>query len=143
MKSVELQFVAFSIGNEEYCIDISKVREVKEMMPITKVPQAPDDVEGIVNLRGQVIPIVNLKKNLGYYEENSLDNKIILVELENEIVGFIVDDVSDVVTIDEKEIEKPPGILGASTHHIKGIVKKEGRLLLILDVDKISSLKGF
>ena len=63
---MELQFVAFSIGEEEYCIDISKVREVKEMLPITRVPQAPDDVEGIVNLRGQVIPIVNLKKKLGY-----------------------------------------------------------------------------
>ena len=140
---MELQFVAFSIGEEEYCIDISKVREVKEMLPITRVPQAPDDVEGIVNLRGQVIPIVNLKKKLGYYGENSQDDKIILVELENEIVGFIVDDVSDVITIEEKEIERPSGILGLSTQYIKGIAKKDDRLLLILDLDKISSLKHF
>jgi len=134
---MELQFVAFRIGNEEYCISVSRVREIRETLPITRVPQAPDDVEGIANLRGQVIPIINLKKKLGYYEEISPNSKIILVELGDEIVGFVVDDVSDVITIEEEEIEKPSSLLSTSGHYIKGIAKKDGKLLLILDLDKI------
>ncbi|WP_148882159.1 chemotaxis protein CheW [Thermococcus aciditolerans] len=142
---MERQFVAFTIGSEEFCIDISKVREVKEMMPITKVPQAPDEVEGIVNLRGQVIPIVNLKKVLGYYDDNDLsDKKIILVETGNDVVGFIVDDVSDVVSLSEEQIESVPSVIGSHQgHYLRGIAKKDERLLLVFDLSKIINTDSF
>ncbi len=139
---MELQFVAFTIGSEEFCIDISKVREVKEMMPITKIPQAPEGVEGIVNLRGQVIPIINLKKILGYYDDNALSTKkIILVEMESDVVGFIVDDVSDVVSFSEGQIESVPSVVGNyQGHYIKGVAKKGDRLLLVLDLSRLSGM---
>jgi len=136
---MERQFVAFKIGSEEFCIDISRVREIKEMMPITNVPQAPDDVEGIVNLRGQVIPIINLKKVLGYYDDSDLnDKKIILVETDSEVVGFIVDDVSDVVSLSEEQIESVPSVISSHRgHYLRGIAKKDERLFLVFDLGKM------
>ncbi|WP_297419186.1 chemotaxis protein CheW [Thermococcus sp.] len=141
---MEHQFVAFTIGSEEFCMEISKVREIKEMMPITKVPQAPKEVEGIVNLRGQVIPILNLKKILGYYEEGSIkDKKIILIDNGNDIVGFVVDDVSDVVSLSEEQIEKVPRALESQqSQYLMGIAKKGDRLLLILEPDRFSHNDG-
>lgn len=142
---MEHQFVAFTIGSEEFCVDISKVREIKEMMPITKVPQAPEEVEGIVNLRGQVIPILHLKKLLGYYDDSPLDDKkIILVESNEEIIGFIVDDVSDVVSLNEDQIEKVPKVLDSQqSRYLRGIAKKGDRLLLILELDTFSTKSSF
>lgn len=142
---MDMQFVAFTIGSEEFCIDISRVREIKEMMPITKVPHAPAEVEGIVNLRGQVIPIVNLKKVLGYYDDgDTSDGKIILVETDSDVVGFIVDDVSDVVSLSGDHIESVPHVIsGHQSHYIRGIAKKDERLLLILDLGKIASTGSF
>lgn len=142
---MDMQFVAFTIGSEEFCIDISQVREIKEMMPITKVPHAPEGVEGIVNLRGQVIPIVNLKKVLGYYEDgDASDGKIILVETGSDVVGFIVDDVSDVVSLSGENIESVPHVINShQSHYIKGIAKKDERLLLVLDLSKIANESSF
>lgn len=139
----EIQVVAFMVGNEEFCLDISKVREIKEMMPITRVPNAPDFVEGVINLRGQITTVVNLKKLLGYYEldEDLSKKKIIIAEVKDEVVGIIVDSVSDVITLTEDQIEQPPKTLTSRVdiRYIKGIAKiNEGeRLLIMIDLDKL------
>ncbi|RKX50647.1 MAG: chemotaxis protein CheW [Thermotogae bacterium] len=138
----EIQVVAFRVGNEEFCLDISKVREIKEMMPITRVPNAPEYTEGVMNLRGQITTVVNLKKKLGYYDDEPLDDKkIILAEVKDEIVGIIVDAVSDVVTLTDEQIEHPPKTLISrmDTRFIKGIAKINNgkRLLIMIDLDKL------
>ncbi|BAD84818.1 chemotaxis signal transduction protein [Thermococcus kodakarensis KOD1] len=138
----EIQVVAFRVGNEEFCLEISKVREIKEMMPITRVPNAPDYVEGVINLRGQITTVVNLKKKLGYYDDEDLSNKkIIIAEVKGEIVGIIVDAVSDVVTLTEDQIEPTPKTLASrmDTRFIKGIAKINNgeRLLIMVDLDKL------
>ncbi|ASJ16087.1 chemotaxis protein CheW [Thermococcus chitonophagus] len=138
----EIQVVAFRLGNEEFCLEISKVREIKEMMPITRVPNAPDFVEGVINLRGQITTVVNLKKLLGYYDDEDLSNKkIIIAEVNGEIVGVIVDAVSDVLTLTEDQIEQPPKTLASKVdmRFIKGIAKINNgeRLLIMLDLDKL------
>ncbi|NJE61476.1 chemotaxis protein CheW [Thermococcus sp. 21S7] len=139
----EVQVVAFMVGSEEFCLDISKVREIKEMMPITRVPNAPDFVEGVINLRGQITTVVNLKKLLGYYEpdDDLSRKKIIIAEVKDEIVGIIVDSVSDVITLTDEQIEQPPKTLTSRVdiRYIKGIAKiNEGeRLLIMLDLDKL------
>ncbi|AEH25206.1 chemotaxis protein CheW [Pyrococcus yayanosii] len=138
----EVQVVAFRLGNEEFCLEISKVREIKDMMPITRVPNAPDFVEGVINLRGQITTVVNLKKLLGYYDEGDLENKkIIIAEVNGEIVGVIVDAVSDVLTLTEDQIEQPPKTLASKVdmRFIKGIAKINNgeRLLIMLDLDKL------
>jgi len=138
----EIQVVAFKVGNEEFCLDISKVREIKEMMPITRVPNAPDFIEGVINLRGQITTVINLKKLLGYYGDEDLSRKkIIIAEVRDEIVGIIVDDVSDVLTLTEDQIEQPPKTLASrvDVRYIKGIAKINGgeRLLIMIDLDKL------
>ncbi|WP_048151489.1 chemotaxis protein CheW [Palaeococcus ferrophilus] len=138
----EVQVVAFKVGNEEFCLEISKVREIKEMMPITRVPNAPDYVEGVINLRGQITTVVNLKKKLGYYEDEDISNKkIIIAEVKGEIIGIIVDSVSDVVTLTEDQIEPTPKTLVSrmDTRFIKGIAKiNEGeRLLIMVDLERL------
>ncbi|CAB50463.1 chemotaxis protein CheW [Pyrococcus abyssi] len=138
----EIQVVAFRLGDEEFCLEISKVREIKEMMPITRVPNAPDFVEGVINLRGQITTVINLKKLLGYYDDEDLSNKkIIIAEVNGEIVGVIVDAVSDVITLTEDQIEQPPKTLASKVDMkaIKGIAKINNgeRLLIMLDLDKL------
>lgn len=139
----EIQVVAFMVGKEEFCLDISKVREIKEMMPITRVPNSPDFVEGVINLRGQITTVVNLKKLLGYYDsdEDLSKKKIIIAEVRDEIIGIIVDSVSDVITLTEDQIDQPPKTLSSRVdiRYIKGIAKINNgeRLLLMLDLDKL------
>ncbi|ALM75350.1 chemotaxis protein CheW [Thermococcus barophilus] len=139
----EIQVVAFRVGNEEFCLDISKVREIKEMMPITRVPNAPDYIEGVINLRGQITTIVNMKKLLGYYdaEEDLQKKKIIIAEVKGEIIGIIVDSVSDVITLTDDQIEQPPKTLASKVdiRFIKGIAKINNgeRLLIMVDLDKL------
>ncbi len=136
------EVVAFRLGDEEFCLDIANVREIKEMMPITRVPNAPDFIEGVINLRGQITAVIDLKKKLGYYDESTVENKnIIIADIKGETVGIIVDSVSDVLTLSEEEIEQPPKMLASKldTKFIKGIAKINNgeRLLIMLDLDKL------
>ena len=139
----EIQVVAFMVGNEEFCLDISKVREIKEMMPITRVPNSPDFVEGVINLRGQITTVVNLKKLLGYYDvdDDLSKKKIIIAEVKDEVIGIIVDSVSDVITLTDEQIDQPPKTLTSRVdiRYIKGIAKiNDGeRLLIMVDLDKL------
>jgi purine-binding chemotaxis protein CheW len=140
--SEELQLVSFRIGNEEYGVDIIKVQEINRMSQITKVPNTEDYIEGVMNLRGRVIPIVDLRVRLGLEKKEADKNtRVIFVDLENKTVGFIVDAVNKVLRIPASIIEAPPEMIGgANKEFIKAVGKLEDTLLILLDLNKIMGL---
>ncbi len=107
-----LQLVTFKLESEEFGVDILKVQEINKMMNITKIPNAPFFIEGVTNLRGKIIPIVDLRKKLGF-ESREYDKatRIIVVELDGLVIGFVVDSVSEVLRIPSDTIEPPPSIV--------------------------------
>ena len=136
-----LQVVGFRLGGEEFGINILSVREINKLVPITKVPNAPDFVEGVINLRGKVIPIVNLRKRFGFPEQElGKSARIIVVELDDQVIGFIVDGVTEVLRISSDMIEPPPDMVaGIDSEYITGIAKLEDRLLILIDLSKVLS----
>ncbi len=136
-----MQLVTFSIGEEEFGVDILKVQEIIRMMEITKVPRAPDFVEGVINLRGKVIPIIDLRKRFGLStRDHDKHARIIVIEINNMIVGFVVDSVSEVLRIPSNTVEPPPPVVsGLESEYISGVGKLEDRLLILLDLDRLLS----
>jgi purine-binding chemotaxis protein CheW len=136
-----LQLVTFHVDEEEFGVGILDVREINRMMEITRVPHAPAFVEGVVNLRGQVIPVVDLRKRfcLGGVERDK-NTRIVVVELEETVVGFLVDSVSEVLRVPMSIVEPPPPIVGSiESEYIEGVVKLEDRLLILLDLRRLLS----
>lgn len=136
-----LQLVTFSIGEEEFGVNILKVQEINRTMEITKVPRAPAFVEGVINLRGKVIPIIDLRRRFGLVSKpEDKDTRIIVIEINNIIVGFVVDAVSEVLRIPASTVEPPPPVVaGVESDYISGVGKLKDRLLIMLDLDKILS----
>lgn len=136
-----LQLVTFSIGEEEFGVDILKVQEIIRTMEITKVPRAQDFVEGVINLRGKVIPIIDLRRRFGLdSKEHDKHTRIIVIEINNMIVGFVVDSVSEVLRIPASTVEPPPPVVaGLESEYISGVGKLHDRLLILLDLDKLLS----
>jgi purine-binding chemotaxis protein CheW len=137
--SGELQLVSFNIGTEEFGVDILKVQEINRMVEITRVPQAPHYVEGVINLRGKVIPIVDLRKRFGLeLKEHDKNTRIVVVDIGGNIMGMIVDSVSEVLRLPASTIEPPPEIVtGVNSEYIKGVAKLEDRLLIFLDLSRV------
>ena len=137
-----LQLVSFQLGPEEYAIDILGVQEIIRMVDITHVPNAPHYVEGVVNLRGKVIPIINLRTRLGLSSaEPTKDTRIIVVEVSHLILGFIVDSVEEVLRLPVEFIEPPPSTgRGGTNEFHKGVGRVEGRLLILLDLEVLFSI---
>ncbi|BBD07615.1 chemotaxis protein CheW [Desulfovibrio ferrophilus] len=136
-----IQLVTFSIGEEEFGVDILKVQEIIRTMEITKVPKAPDFVEGVINLRGNVIPIIDLRKRFGLQtREHDKHTRIIVIEINKMVVGFVVDSVSEVLRIPANTVEPPPPVVsGLESEYISGVGKLEDRLLILLDLDRLLS----
>ena len=136
-----LQLVTFSIGEEEFGVDILSVQEIIRMMDITKVPRAPEFVEGVINLRGKVIPIIDLRRRFGLTtRDHDKHTRIIVIEINNMIVGFVVDSVSEVLRIPSSTVEPPPPVVsGLESEYISGVGKLEDRLLILLDLDRLLS----
>ncbi len=136
-----LQLVTFKLGTEEFGVDILKVQEINKMMNITKIPNAPTFIEGVINLRGKIIPIVDLRKRLGFRDQPyDKSTRIIVVELDGLVLGFIVDSVSEVLRIPENTIEPPPSMVaGIESEYIEGVGKLDDRLLILLELKKIFS----
>ncbi len=134
-----LQLVSFKIGSEEFGVDILKVQEINRMVEITKVPQAPHYVEGVINLRGKVIPIVDLRKRFSLeVKEHDKNTRIVVVDIGGNIMGMVVDSVSEVLRLPSNTIEPPPEIVtGINSEYIKGVAKLEDRLLIFLDLSKV------
>lgn len=139
-----LQLVSFQLGPEEYAIDILGVQEIIRMVEVTVVPNALYYVEGVVNLRGKVIPIINLRTRLGLSSmEHTKDTRIVVVEIAHVLLGFIVDSVEEVLRLPAELIEPPPssGTGGADEFH-KGVGRVEGRLLILLNMEKLFGVEA-
>jgi purine-binding chemotaxis protein CheW len=134
-----LQLVSFNIGSEEFGIDILKVQEIIRLITITKVPNSPAFVEGVVNLRGRVIPVIDLRIKLGLArKEHNNNTRIIVVDINDTTIGFIVDAVNEVLRIPANITEPPPQIVaGIDSDFITAVGKLEDRLLILLDLEKI------
>ena len=138
-----LQLVTFHIGDEEFGVDILNIQGINRMVEVTKVPNAPDYVEGIINLRGKVIPIIDLRKRLGMSEkEYDKNTRFIVVEMKDKVIGFIVDSVNEVLRINKSITEPPPPMVsGIDSDFITAVGKLEDRLLILLDIEKILSAR--
>ncbi|MEJ5350714.1 MAG: chemotaxis protein CheW [Melioribacteraceae bacterium] len=136
-----LQLVGFKIADEEYAVDILMVQEIIRMMQVTKVPNAPDFVDGVINLRGRIIPVIDLRSKLGLpRKEVDKDKRIIVVEVSGKTVGFIVDAVTEVLRIPASITEPPPDLVtNVNSEFIKAVGKLEDRLLILIDLEKILS----
>lgn len=135
----DLQVVGFRIGNETYGVRIGSVREIVRVPEITSVPNAPDIIEGVINLRGKIIPVMDLRKRFGTSRPDAdKRNRILVVELEQKLLGLIVSSASEVIKIPPSEIE-PSGTVFADgeSNYITGVGKLKGRLIILLDIAKL------
>ncbi|MCL4194464.1 MAG: chemotaxis protein CheW [Thermoguttaceae bacterium] len=134
-----MQLVSFRLAQEEYGVEITKVQEIILMGEITRVPQTPDYIKGLINLRSTVIPIVDLRLRFGLAQEAASDEtRIMVVNVAGKTIGIIVDAVSEVLRISKEQIAPPPPtVAGLGREYLTGLVKLENRLLILLDIDKI------
>lgn len=135
----DLQVVGFRIGNETFGVRIGSVREIVRVPEITAVPSAPETVEGVINLRGKIIPVMDLRKRFGQTEiQADKKNRILVVELDNKSVGLIVNAASEVLKIAPSEIEAPGNLFAeGESGYVTGVGKLKGRLIILLDIAKL------
>ena len=136
-----MQLVGFEVGKEIFGVDILMVREIIRSAPITAVPNSPEFVEGVINLRGDIIPVIDLRKRLNLFtEEMQKKNWILILDIEGSVTGFVVDMVDEVLKIDESTIEPAPEIVlaGLESQYIRGVCEVAGkRLMILLNFDSI------
>jgi len=139
----EIQLVVFSLGREEFAVEVTQVREIMRMEEITRMPKSPHFVEGIINLRGQIIAVVELAKRLNLEAgERSGETRIIVVETEDIKVGMIVDSVSEVLRVGAGAVEPSPTLAtDISVAYLQGVVKQDNRLIILLDLTRVLSLE--
>lgn len=134
----ELQLVTFRLANEEYGLPITKVQEINRVVPVTKLPQTPPFMEGIINLRGRIIPVIDLRKRFTMLAASHDDEtRIIIVEISGQTVGVTVDAVKEVVRLHTENIEPPPTTVAVDSQYIYGVGKISDRLIILLDIDKV------
>lgn len=133
------QLVVFEVGDESFGIDISLVQEIIRLQPITEVPRAPMYVKGVINLRGKVIPVVDLRERFGFsVMEETKATRIAVVNVLGNTVGMVVDAVSEVLRLSIDAIEPPSTIVeNVGSQYLKGIGKLENKLVILLDLDKL------
>jgi len=139
------QYLTFTLADEVFAVDVARVREILEMPSITKVPQVPDFMRGVINLRGCVVPVIDLRLKFGMEETaQTVNTCIIVVEVEmdgeNIVLGALADSVQEVIEMEPSQIEAAPHIgTHLNTEFIKGMGKHDGRFVMILDIDKVFS----
>jgi purine-binding chemotaxis protein CheW len=140
---VENQLVVFALANEQYGVNISAVESIIKLQPITGVPHAPDFVEGVTNLRGTVLPVIDLRKRFSLPAEDATrETRIVVVEMDGETVGMVVDAVLEVLRVSEEAIEPPsPIVTTVDSAFIKGIAKVDERLIILLDLGQVLSVE--
>ncbi len=136
-----VQVATFHVGSEEYGVDISQIQEIIRMVGITHVPRTPDFMEGVINLRGQLIPIVDLRTRFGMARiEPTKATRIIVTDVGTKRVGIIVDSASEVVRIPIESIEEPPEMIaGVGSDYLQGVGKVGERLIILLDLTTVVS----
>lgn len=134
-----LQLVSFVVEDEEFGVNILKVQEIIRPMAITRVPNAPSFVEGVINLRGRIIPVVDLRKRFGFPpREHDKSTRIVVVELREKVIGFMTDAVKEVIRIERSVMEPPPDLaIGIDANYIQSVAKLDDRLLIMLDLDAV------
>lgn len=138
MADEELQVVIFQLGAEYYGVDISLVRGVETLTSITKIPRTPRYIKGVINLRGRVIPVVDLKLRLGLPTAPTDDAKIAVIEVDGQTIGVIVDGVSEVASVPQTDVDPPSAISsGVDVDHILGVARRGDRLVTLLDLGKL------
>ncbi|MDQ8733338.1 chemotaxis protein CheW [Paenibacillus sp. LHD-38] len=136
----ELKVIVFALGSEEYGIEVDKVRTIERLSPITRVPKTATFIKGVINLRGVVVPVIDLRGRFSLSETTPTENtRIIVVAVADIEVGFIVDSANDVIDIDTDSIDMPPEIVGGiKAKYLRGIAKLgEGRLLIMLNLSEV------
>jgi purine-binding chemotaxis protein CheW len=135
----DLQLVGFRIGNETFGVPINLVREIVRVPDISAVPDAPDYVEGVINLRGRIISVIDLRKRFGETKiVSNRKNRILVAEIERRMVGLIVDAASEVLRVAPDDIEAPPDVFGENQlKYVTGVGKLNGRLVILIDLSKI------
>jgi purine-binding chemotaxis protein CheW len=139
------QFFTFMLNKEVFAIDISQIREVLEFTQITKVPQTPDMMKGVINLRGSVVPVIDMRLKFGMGEiEKTVETCIVIIEIlldgDTTLIGALVDSVKEVMDLDSNHIEPPPKIgTQLDTDYIRGMGKHDDQFIIILNIDKIFS----
>jgi len=137
-----IQLVSFNLDEEEYGVDVLKVREIIRMPVVTRVPNTPHYVEGVINLRGKVIPIISMRKKFGLLEmESDKQTRIMVMDVEGELMGFVVDAVSEVIRISGSEIQPSPAVVAGSVDQecIAGVINQADRLLVLLELERMFS----
>jgi purine-binding chemotaxis protein CheW len=138
--SEEKKVIVFALGSEEYGVEVEKVKTIERMQPLTRVPKAPAFVKGVINLRGVVIPIIDLRSRFDLQEKDYTDNtRIIIVSAGDYEVGLIVDAANDVIDLEEDQIDQPPEVVGGiKAKYLRGIARiGEDRLLVLLNLEQV------
>ena len=143
--AMEQQYVIFELSEEDYGLEIASVESIIKLQPITSVPRAPDFVEGVTNLRGKVLPVIDLRKRFkvkidpgGKKKKRDKDTRIIVMIMNGTMLGMIVDAVSEVLRVSEEDIEPLPDMTTAINEgFITGVAKLENRLVILLDLEKL------
>ncbi|HUC90951.1 MAG TPA: chemotaxis protein CheW [Paenibacillus sp.] len=136
----ELKVIVFALGNEQYGIEVDRVRTIERMLPITRVPKTPAFIKGVINLRGVVIPVLDLRGRFGLEQTEATENSRIIIVAANDLeVGFIVDSANDVIDIDSDAIDTPPEVVGGiKAKYLRGVAKLgEQRLLIMLNLAEV------
>jgi purine-binding chemotaxis protein CheW len=135
-----LQLVSFHVGGEEFGLDILRVQEIIRVQQLTRVPNSPDFVDGVMNLRGKIIPVVALRKRFGI-EPAPADKqtRTVVVEIKGTVLGFMVDAVSEVLRIPTDTLEPPPRLGKVDREYVSAVGKLQDRLLILLDLDRLMS----
>ncbi|KGX93151.1 chemotaxis protein CheW [Pontibacillus halophilus JSM 076056 = DSM 19796] len=137
----ETKVIVFQLKNEEYGVPVNQVGSIERVQHITRVPNSPDFVKGVINLRGIVTPVVDLRTRFGLEElEHQENTRMIIVQMDQMHVGLVVDAANDVIDIPQEAIEPAPEVVGSvEADYIKGVAKLEKRLLILLNLDKVFS----
>jgi purine-binding chemotaxis protein CheW len=135
----EQQLVVFQLGAELYGVEIARVHEIIRLQTVTRVPHAPAFVEGVINLRGKVIPVVDLRRRFGLpLTDHTRASRIVVVEIGDQVVGVVVDGVSEVLRVNKGTIEPPsPVVAGIESDYLHGIAKLPDRLVILLNLDRV------
>lgn len=137
----QLQLVSFTVGEELFAVDILRVQEINRMMALTKVPQSPPGVEGVINLRGRIIPVLDLRVQFGFPKSDQSEHtRIVVIEVQGKTIGFVVDSVREVMRISSNIVEPTPR-MGTSidSSYVSGVAKLDGQLLILLELENLLS----
>jgi purine-binding chemotaxis protein CheW len=137
--AAEIQLVVFDLAGERFGTEIARVHEIIRLQEVTQVPRAPEFVEGVINLRGRIVPVVNLRKRFGFPEaEATRASRIVVVDVEGSTIGMVVDAVAEVARVAQGSIEPPAPIVSTMNNEfVRGVVKRDEDLIVMLDLDRV------